>query len=106
MVAVTRDTIIIFTGGNDQLIQLTGLVDQTGSAVTGATITASLSRSGVALANSTMTFTDVVGQAGNYTGTLSGFNASAGPAILQVSGNHNGVNFGFQANVSITARFV
>jgi hypothetical protein len=100
------ERILIYTGLNDQVIQLTGLVDQTGTAITGATITATLSRAGAVLPNGTVTFTDVPSQAGNYSGTLTGFNGATGPAVLQVTGVHGGVHFGFQANVQVDPRFV
>lgn len=108
MTMPTFDTahITIFTGGNDQILQLTGLVDQAGSAIIGATITAVLARSGSTLPGSSVSFTDVPTQAGNYQGTMTGFNGAAGPATLLVSGNSGGVNFGFQANVNVVPRFV
>ena len=98
--------LVIFTGGNDQILQLTGLVDQTGTAIVGATITAQLTRAGAPLLSSPVTFTDVPSQAGNYNGTLTGFNGASGTAILQVTGSQNGVNFGFQTNVMVEARFI
>ena len=105
MQAYDSTHITIFAGGNDQIIQLVGLVDQAGSAIIGATITANITRTGV-LPGSSVTFTDVPDQAGNYQGTLTGFNAAPGPAVMQVTGSSGGVGFGFQANVNIVPRFV
>jgi hypothetical protein len=96
--------LLIFTGGNDQTLQILGLVNAAGTAITGATITASIIRAGAVLPNTTVTFTDVSGQAGNYNGILTGFVGAIGLATLQITGIEGGVNFAFQTNVCVVNR--
>jgi hypothetical protein len=94
----------IYNGLNSQQIALNGLVDQNGAAVAGATITAVLSRGGTTLPNSTMTFTPVSGTPGNYKATLSGFDAPAGGAEMDVSGVNSGTPFNFTIFATIAKR--
>lgn len=94
----------IYTGLNDQTVQINGLTNAAGAAVTGATISGVLNRANSPLPSGTITFADVASQAGNYSGVLTGFNSTAGPAVLVVTGIASGVNFGFSVNVNVVNR--
>lgn len=102
----SKPTLMLYNGGNDQIITLVGLVDQTASAVTGATVTGTLLRASASLPSSSITFTDVPLQAGNYQGILSGFNATPGPCQLQVTGILNNIHFAFTINCNVVARTI
>ena len=93
----------VYNGSNTQQIALNGLVDQYGVAVAGATITASLYRTGSKLTGSDMTF-GATSTPGNYTAVLSGFDAPTGSAEMRVSGVNGGSTFNFQVFVTVATR--
>jgi hypothetical protein len=95
--------LIIYNGENSQDIVLTGLLDNTGNPVSAATITATLSRAGITLAGSSMTFS-ADETPGSYTGQLNGFDAPPGIADLLLTGSNSGVTFNFKIFVNIAIR--
>ncbi len=94
----------IYNGANSQQIALSGLADQSGNPVASATITATLSRAGVVLPGSTMTFAPVSGTPGNYTAMLSGFDVAPGSVQMLVSGTNSGSTFNVSVFVTIASR--
>ena len=96
--------LIIYNGANSQEVILAGLCDQTGAMISGATISATLTRSGATLTGSSMTFSPVAGTPGSYLGLLSGFDAPEGGALLQVTGSNGGATFAFSVFVTIASR--
>lgn len=93
----------VFNGGNSQEIALSGLVDAFGGAVSTATITATLTRSGTTLPNSTMSFTPDT-TPGDYKATLDSFDATPGAALMEVTGSHDGSAFSFSVFVTVAKR--
>jgi hypothetical protein len=93
----------IYNQDNSQAIVLAGLLDDTGTPVVSAAITATLVRNGILLSGSDMTFaaTDV---AGSYQAILTGFDAPPGIAQMVVTGTNSGVSFTFTIFVNIAIR--
>jgi hypothetical protein len=90
---------------NDQLLTLTGVVDTTGTPIVGATISSVLLDSkGSVITGTSVTYTDVAGQAGSYSGVLSNLSASPGTGTLQITGTKGAVHFGANVAVVIAAR--
>jgi hypothetical protein len=94
----------IYNDDNSQEIVLSGLVDTTGTPVTAATITGSLTRSGVALAGGSLAFAAVGGTPGSYLALLNGFDAPPGRANLDITGSKGTVTFNLSISVTIAER--
>lgn len=80
----------------DQLITISGVVDSSGLNVVGATITGQIvDKTKTAVANGSLTFTDVARTSGSYSAVLPhGFNPSAGGGYtLQITGSYSGASF-------------
>lgn len=90
---------------NDQLLTLTGVVDVNGTPIVGATISSVLLDSkGNPISGTNVTYTDVAGQAGSYSGTLSNLNAPVGTGTLQLTGTNGTVHFGANVAAVIAAK--
>jgi hypothetical protein len=94
----------IYNGPNSQQVTLSGLKDSGGTLISTATITGTLTRSGVALTGGTLTFAAVGGTPGSYNANLNGFNSPDGRAELVLTGSNLGNTFKFTVFVTIASR--
>lgn len=90
--------------GNDQILQLNGVTDSTGTPIAGAALTGALTPVAGG-ATTTLTFGDVPNQAGNYTAPLSAANVPApGTYRLTISGSVNGLTLSVQIEARVVTR--
>ncbi len=95
--------IVIYNGSNSQEITISGLADDTGALVSTAKITGSITRAGVALAGSGLTFT-ATDVDGSYSALLYGFDAPAGAALLVLTGTAESAGFTINIFCTIAVR--
>ena len=102
MASITNLT--IFNGNNTQEITLVGLTDQNGNLISTAAVTGTLTKRGVTMPGSSLSFAPVSGTPGSYVATLVGFDGPIGPAELVVTGSNDGVDINLQVFVTIVTR--
>jgi hypothetical protein len=95
-------TLTIWTGNNTQEILVSALADSHGAMVSSATLSATLKAKGATVG--TISFVAVIGVAGSYSGTLSGFNEPTGSAIMYLSGSNTGNTFSYEIPCVIAER--
>jgi len=96
---------LILFAQNDNLVQLTGVTDSTGTPVTGATLTGSLTPVNGGAATAALTFGDTAGEPGNYQAPLIAANVPApGAYTLVVSGTANGLTLRVMMEAKVVAR--
>lgn len=97
---------------NDNQVDITGVVDQNGNPVVGATITATvLDAKGVAIPGATATLTDVAGSPGSYRGVISNLTVTLGSTnrldgTLQFTALNGTIHFGANKAVIIAPKML
>jgi hypothetical protein len=96
-------TITLYAANDNQFV-ITGVTDATGTPITGATLTGTLSTpTGTVI--TTVTFSDVSGQPGNYQGSILAASLPAiGSYVLVVAGTASGITFSAKATVKVATR--
>lgn len=95
----------LYSGNNSQQLTLYGVQDDAGNPITGAAITGSITQYGVQVGGGGLTFTDVAGQAGNYSALLDGFDPPLRPTMLEIDGTvPSGDMFSLEIPCTVTPR--